>query len=84
MTAIGNGLFKFHGPLMVGTAHEVMDPPLIAHCVTVFPPLLVMYATLLAMAIPTALAKFQDPTEGTAHEVMDPPLIAHSVMVIPT
>ena len=35
--AIPGGLFKFQ-VTPVGTAHEVIDPPLIAHCVTVFPP----------------------------------------------
>ena len=32
--AIPYGLFKFQ-VTPEGTAHEVMDPPLIAHCVTV-------------------------------------------------
>ena len=41
MMAIPTGLFKFQDPTE-GTAHEVMDPPLIAHCVTVFPLMLVM------------------------------------------
>ena len=39
--AIPDGLFKFQ-VTPEGTAHEVMDPPLIAHCVTVFPMKLVM------------------------------------------
>jgi hypothetical protein len=34
--AIPLGLFKFH-VTPEGSLHEVMDPPLIAHCETVFP-----------------------------------------------
>jgi hypothetical protein len=80
--AIPLGRFKFQDPTE-GTAHEVMDPPLIAHCVTEFPLELVMYATLFATAIPYAPPKFQVTPVGTAHEVMDPPpLIAHCVTVL--
>jgi len=40
-TAIAIGLLKFQvTPL--GMAHDVMDPPLIWHCVTVLPPMLTM------------------------------------------